>query len=402
MSTPSSYESRTHSNGPHAGSRTPLSRRGLTLLESTVALVVVVVVVIIALPTLVNFRERGRRLACEANLFRLGHAVSNYRTGDSANAYPSGATYHRDDGGTSWWLAIMPFADMPDVAKQWQKNPEGGHFNGEAQNPNFPLADGLRQSIFQCPSSPLPPTNDPRFHLNGSNRRMLGDREPAGVAVPTYAAVAGGAPDARDIDLGKLTNQPHGRNTADGRYGILSGSGVMPVNDRIADAAVRDPKAKTIILVEQSAYGRNDAVDPPDLYDLRSAWPNGLLMGSTGDYHKLSPTAAGVNGDGSARVWNVTTLRYPINTLSVIDRPGFVVDPAPPRAANPDEPPPPAPPYPPGGYGPGHNHGNNSAHPGGAHALMADGSVRFFNESLELSLLLMFATRDDGLDSNDQ
>jgi hypothetical protein len=33
---------------------------------------------------------------------------------------------------------------------------------------------------------------------------------------------------------------------------------------------------------------------------------------------------------------------------------------------------------------------------------MADGSVRFFNESLELSLLLMFATRDDGLDSNDQ
>jgi len=378
-------------------------RRGVTLIEATVAIIVVVVVVALALPSLSRFRERGRRLACQANLHQIGQVIDRFRTADSAQAYPAGASYSSGSraAGTSWWLAIMPYSDMKDLSKGWQNVPDSGNFGAAGENPNVAAADGYRQSLFFCPSSPLPPTNDPARHWSEATRRALGAGQPAGIAVPSYAALAGGAPDARDVDVTKMISQAAGRNTSDGPYGILSSSGMMPVNRRIAEASARDPKGKTILLVEQSGQGRNDALDPPDLYDLRSAWPRGMFMGSTGDYGDLRPTADGVNGSGDARAWNVTTLRYPINTRKVLDQPGIVVDPATPRPANPDDPPPPVPPYPPEGYGPGHNHGIIAAHPGGAHVLMADGSVRFLNEEMDLPLLLEISTRDDGRDSSD-
>lgn len=378
-------------------------RGGVTLIEATVALVVIVVVVLLAMPMLNYWWERGRRVGCHANLHQIGQIIERFRTADPAQSFPRGALYDKRNlsSGNSWWLRIMPFSDQREFAAQWKAVPDEGDFGAAAENPNILAADGYQQTLFFCPSSPLPLLNNPQRHLSEANRRLLGDRIPKGIAVPMYAAVAGGAPDARDADLSLLISKPNGRNTRDGKFGILSASGVMPVNLRMADAAVSDSKGKTIILVEQSDYFRNDALDPPDAYDPRSAWPKGAFMGSTGDYGELRLNAQGINGSGEARVWNVTTLRYPINSRKALEQPGVVVDPAPPRPAKEGEPAPPAPPYPPEGYGPGHNHGIIAAHPGGANVLMADGTARFLNETMDLSVLLELATRDDGIDSGD-
>lgn len=383
--------------------RPPSSRRGVTLLEATVTLIVVVVVVVLAMPILGRWRERGRRIACHGNLHHLGQIIEQFRTADSAQSYPRGALYRKSDhsSGNSWWLRIMPFSDNKDFAAQWKSVPDEGDFGAPAENPNILIADGFQQTLFFCPSSPMPLMNDPARQLSAANRKLLGDRSPQGIAVPMYTAVAGGAPDARDADVSKILSQPFGRNTRDGKYGILSESGVMPVNLRMADAAVSDSKGKTIVLVEQSDYFRNDALDPPDYYDSRSAWPKGAFMGSTGDYGEPRTTAEGINGSGEARVWNVTSVRYPINSRKAIDQPGVVVDPAPLRPAKEGDPTPVQPPYPSEGYGPGHNHGIIAAHPGGAHVLMADGSAHFLNETMDLTLLLQLVTRDDGTDSND-
>lgn len=383
--------------------RPSLPRCGFTLIEAVVALVVVVVIVVLAIPMLGFWWERGRRIACHGNLHHIGQIIEQFRTADSAQSYPRGATYRKEDhsSGNSWWLRTMPFSDLKDFAAQWKSVPNEGDFGAPEENQNILIADGFQSTLFFCPSSPLPLLNDPSRHMSAANRRLLGDRTPKGIAVPMYAAVAGGAPDARDADLTQLLSKPFGRNTLDGKYGILSESGVMPVNLRMADAAVSDPKAKTIIIVEQSDYMRNDALDPPDYYDPRSAWPKGAFMGSSGDYGELKSTALEINSSGEARVWNVTSIRYSINSRKAIDQPGVVVDPAPLRPAQKGDPPPEQPPYPPEGYGPGHNHGIISAHPGGAHVLMADGSAHFLNETVDLTVLLQMATRDDGIDSND-
>jgi prepilin-type processing-associated H-X9-DG protein len=213
--------------------------------------------------------------------------------------------------------------------------------------------------------------------------------------------VAGSAPDALGINVARFASSPFGRNTAESRFGILSDSGVMPINRKVADAAVRDPKGKTLMLVEQSGYWQDKTVDPPNDYDPRSAWPNGAFMGSTADYGQVSPLVAGINGEGSARAWNVTTIRYAINDPGILGRNGIVVDPAPPRPAKKGDPTPAAPPYPADGYGPGHNHGIVSAHPGGAHVLMADGASRFLNEKIDRVLLIQISTRDDGAEFDD-
>jgi hypothetical protein len=218
-----------------------------------------------------------------------------------------------------------------------------------------------------------------------------------------YVAVAGGVPDLRDNPTARQpTDQPFGRNTQDGKWGILSASGVFPPNAHVPQAAIFDQKNKTILVAEQSGYAVDDALDPPDLYDVRNSWPKGAFMGTYGDYGTLRSSYPGINGDGSERCWNITTVRYPLNMRNIKGKKGVVTDPPKPRPAKEGEEPPPPPPYPPEGYGPGHNNPIISAHPGGAYLLMADSSAPFMNEQLDLMILLRMSTRDDKVDVADQ
>jgi type II secretory pathway pseudopilin PulG len=376
-------------------------RRGLSRIEIVILFVVIGVAITLAMPTLVQMRERSRRLACEAHLAQIGKAIEQYRTVDPAASYPAGATFDTQTGapGTSWWFAVLPFTDSPDVVRGWKATAQGGDFAAD-ENLNAAAADGFRVPIFFCPSSPLPAMNHPGRHVSDVNRKLMGD-DVEGVAVPMYAAVAGSAPDARGIQLSRFASSPIHRNTSEGRYGILSQSGVMTVNRKVPDASIRDPKAQTMLVVEQSDYLRVGNPESPDLYDLRSAWPKGVFMGATADYGMLSPLGDDANAWGNNRVWNVTTIRYAMNEPGLLNKLGIVVDPAAPRPAKEGDAPPPLPPYPPEGFGPGFNHGLNSAHPGGAHALMADVTVRFLNQAIDRELLLRLATRDDGADAGD-
>lgn len=376
-------------------------RRGLSRVETIIVLVIIVVVIAMALPTIVRQRENARQLVCKANLVRVGKGMEMYRTADPAATYPPGARFNErlNAPGTSWWFEIMPFLDLQPIAAQWKPGPAGGDF-GNGSNENIRLADGFRNPIFFCPSSPLPAMNDPLRHVSQANRDALG-RPSEGIAVPMYAAVAGSAPDAKGINLARFASSPIHRNTADGRYGILSQSGIMTVNYRVADAAVRDPKGQTLLVVEQSDYLRVGDPESPDLYDLRSSWPRGVFAGSDGNYRQLTPLSDDVNTTGDARVWGVTTIRYGVNAGDLLGKLGIVVDPAQPRPTKDGEPAPPPSPYPPEGYGPGHNHGIRSAHPNGANVLMADVTVRFLNQAIDRDILLRLATRDDGAELGD-
>jgi type II secretory pathway pseudopilin PulG len=358
------------------------ARRGFTMVEALVGVGVLIVVAAILVPIIYKGMERLKRRGCEFNLHKVGAALDSFQSSNNG-AYPIGSRYEQTP--QSWWLAIMPFAEMPEINKSWSNIPHSGNFSTSTGNTNVKVADGLRPEFMFCPSSLLPRGNDPTKHISPDNRQLLGGAAPQGIPVPNYVAIAGSA-----IDM--ATSGPNARVTKDGVYGILSGTGLFPPNQQIRQAAIRDGLGNTMLLGEQSDVWEDESYDPPVEFDQRSSWPYGAFMGTTGAYGQLSQGASGIDGNGAERCFNITTIRYAINTKG--EQPGLFADnltPFPP----PEEGAPPRPPRkrPPG---PGHNQGLSSPHSGGAEVLNADGAVHWMSEDTDLTILQRLATRDDG------
>lgn len=366
-------------------------RSGFTLIEALVALAVVIILVLIAIPLVYRGVERFKRKACEFNLHRLGEAMQSYRT-QFAGSFPTGARFQQSPEspyGPSWWVPTLSHTDQGAKFKGWTNVASSGNFNSKTKNPNIKLADDFKPSFMFCPSSPLRQLNDPLKDISAENRDLLKPSPPHGIPVSSYAAVSGSAPDMLGA---KSLNEPHGRNTKDGRLGILSSSGVFPPNNSVKEAAIRDGTGFTIAIVEQSNIWLDSSYDPAVPYDFRSGWPNGAFMGSGANYAQLNPSNQGFDGSGDARAFNCTTLRYKVNTQGLM--PGMFskeLEPIPPPKEG--EPPRPTKKWP---DGPGHNHGVFSPHPGGAQAMFADGSVKWLSDDTELRVILLLSTRDDG------
>ena len=367
-------------------------RRGMTLVETIVTGSVPTLVVLGALPLVYRAVLLALATGCQFNLRNVGLAIDGYHSSHQGWLPVGSRAPARDEsgGGTSWWLDLLPYAGVDRSPDAPRRNLVNGDF-AHGANPLVTELDGLWPMFMRCPSSTLPIANQPARHFSPENRALFGNRTPRGLAVPSYVAVAGSAPDMRRVDLARL-DQPQGRNTRDGALGILSSSGAFPPNQARQLAHLTDGQGHTLLVIEQSDWGRDAQFEPPLLMDLRSGWPGGAYLGGEGRYGELGVEAEGINGSGEAVCANVTTLRWPINTRYL--RAGMRGDTQArlvPRAANPALPRADAAPH-----RPGHNQGWFSPHAGGAHGLMADGSVRFFNDAMERDVMLRLATRDDG------
>jgi competence protein ComGC len=366
-------------------------RRAFTLIEAVVVIGVIGLLLLISIPLIFKGLESLNRKGCQMNLQKLGKALESYQT--QFNAFPTGSKFQANPDspwGPSWWLAIAPYADISDVQKKWANNASSGSFSGDAPNSNVLLVDGLRPSIMFCPASPLPQGNRPDKDMSAANRNLI-KTTAQGIPVSMYVAIAGSAPDMKGVNRGQSVSAAHGRTTKDGKYGVLSASGMFPPNSPLRAAAVTDGLANVIAIAEQSDFYTDDYYEPPVQYDLRSGWPGGAFTGAGGNYSGLSPTGTGIGSSGSERCLNITTVRYPINTKEL--KPGIVAQPLGPMNVPEGKPPKPAPQLPPG---PGHNQGIYSCHSGGALILFGDGRVQFKADDMDLPTLQMLVTRDDG------
>lgn len=284
-------------------------------------------------------REAARRSQCKNNLKQIGLALHNYH--ETANTLPIGMRNSigspGNDWGQSWWVGVLPYLDQAPLFNRWDHN---GANSGYVNANNMTAASGVKIGPSRCPSSPM------------GEYEVTPHNGPYNCPVATYTGISGAFPDPVDPS----------RNLAAeaGQYGR---GGVLFFNSRIRFADVSDGLTNTMLVGEQSDYvfqtGTTNKVVAIN------SWPHGMFMGNP--------------GHGTWRQFNTVTVRH---------RPNY-------KQAE-------------GGNLAGGctttgvcgNCGNNnpiqSAHTGGVHILLGDGSVRFVSDSLHLPTWIALSIRDDG------
>lgn len=327
-------------------------RRGFTLIELLVVIAIIAVLVAILLPAVQQAREAARASQCRNNLKQIGIALHNYH--ETANQFPiasfpqTGAVAGRVRS-ASWLIRLFPYLDQATAFNKLVF--EGADLTGQdGTDLNWMVRRDTRVAVYSCPSSLLPQTRS-----DGCTTATQGLGAPATIAVQvsSYAGVAGSY-------LNPVTNACCVTPSANTSYGYSAWNGIIvtPTQsatagvDPVKIATVADGTSNTIAAVEQGI------ADPTCLYagkDCRASGHAGGMWGS---------------GTGEFNNWwaGVVVVRGGINSN-----------------VNPG-----------GSEQPYYRHTKiNSAHTGGAHALLTDGAVKFLSNSMSEFVLANASSRND-------
>lgn len=330
-----------------------MRRRGFTLIELLVVIAIIAVLIALLLPAVQQARESARRTQCKNNLKQLGLAMHNYH--DTFNLFPPGNVASRVGGwGPSWWIFILPYLDQAPVYSSLTF--DGVHPGWSCCGDASGVANGavMRRAKINaaiCPSSPLDamrdtgggPTTITQYHGITGATDGPGFTNPAS-QMALCCGCCGGA---------SIPN------------GILSGGGMMGPMRAYGIKDATDGTTNVILIGEASDFIYNSAGSKTVAVN----GAHGILMGSPNlNYPARCP------GCMFERQFNLTTVRYSPNAPAIDN-----------NAAWP---------------GVGDNYGMNnplrSAHTGGVHVLLADGSVRFLGDNTDMVTVRGLATRADG------
>ena len=329
-----------------------MRRRAFTLIELLVVIAIIAVLIALLLPAVQQARESARRTQCKNNLKQLGLALHNYH--DTHNFFPPGNVASQVGGwGPSWWIFILPYIDQAPVYSSLTfdgVHPGWSCCGDAAGTANGAVMRRAKINAAICPSSPMEP---------------LRDTGGGPTTITQYHGINGAT------DGPGFTNPPGQMALCCGccggqqATGILRGGGMMgPMKPyKMSDAT--DGTTNVMIVGEASDFIYNVAGGTKSVA-VNGA--HGILMGSPNLNHP-----ARCPGCMFERQFNTTTVRYPPN--------------APANNTS-------------GWPGVGDNYGINnplnSAHTGGVHILLLDGSVRFLGDNTDMLTVRGLATRADG------
>jgi len=324
-----------------------MRRRAFTLVELLVVIAIIGILIALLLPAVQAAREAARRSQCTNNLKQVVLAMHNYH--DSFKSLPSGDVI--GSHGPSGWVLILPFMEQGNIHDQLEFLRVGYWFGHVNSDRNMALHEYSLDTLF-CPSCPLDQFKS-QDCASCSVQPTTGRKLMAG----TYVLI-NGADDHRTTDHFAAR-------------GPISAGGCFIREEGVSIRDILDGTSNTMLVGEQSGWGYNASGTK---VDIRNMPGSGIWMG--GD------SRANPNGDNTmpttanwCRCYAMTTIAVPVGFKNQLTPDGS------------------------GSPGTRVNDCNTpiqSAHPGGANILLADGSVRFISETVELQILRDLANKDDG------
>jgi prepilin-type N-terminal cleavage/methylation domain-containing protein/prepilin-type processing-associated H-X9-DG protein len=324
-------------------------RTGFTLIELLVVIAIIAILIALLLPAVQQAREAARRTQCRNNLKQIGISLHNYH--DAFNAFPFGGAAPTHWGSSfvsgayamNWRVHILPYIDQAPLYNSISTGMAGvGLYGGSSPSSAWISAfRGLQAQTTIVPGYSCP--SDPSGGNTTTNRGAAwalspGAATPGGPsAVASYFGSAGPESQHSYCGLCSTSGTPCPCFNGSGYYlgaGIPGqAAGMFALNPsvvRIRD--VTDGTSMTLMVGEEAA--KWGPTGNANLESFRQ-WM---------DVVAVTTTVRGVNRDA------VASLGY---------------------------------------YG----QGFGSFHPGGAHFLMADGSVRFTSENVSITTFNQAGTR---------
>ena len=325
-----------------------MNRRAFTLIELLVVVAVIGVLVAILLPAVQAAREAARRMQCTNNLKQITLAAHNFVGVNQS--FPPGASLAPRNA--SALVFLLPFMEQGNLYSQFDPTVDASDaaVNSTARGHDVPG--------FLCPSDPSTGTYPEPFRSPG---------QPAGtIGRSNYFANLGSDGWVYDVK-GTQMKVP-------GRAGIFA----FGSSTRIAEICDGTSNTALFAEIKRGAFPRDDDLGvtllPPATYGLAKP-PSNLS--------NLSPPAA-CNDPTQKKRWNYTGLQYQRGTFYTALYTHTVLPNYKGRDCLIDF-----------SFDQGHL-ASRSYHPGGVNVAMADGSVRFIKESIELQIWKALGTRSGG------
>jgi len=353
------------------GNQPSRARSGFTLVELLVVIAIIGILIALLLPAVQAAREAARRSQCTNNLKQLGLALHNYADSNKeALGYNSDRIVNTPPEQVkdfSWIVSVLPYLEQQPLYDQFNFNDPGANV-GTIPGPNGVTNAALRQTIL--PAVICPSNDQTELRQNqGSGYSNIGGGPPAGGLdyVGSLGHVwagwndCGAVPDFESSDPDFPPGDPNNRfrkgslgtpwiGWSDGEQANCNGVFQQRGGRRLRD--IIDGTSNTVAVFEDLHWNGYSVTGGP------------FNTNANSDSAWACPVAA------------VRSLRNPINNRNPAWwQPSAIGDP---------------------NRGDWRCHGWSSRHPGGAQALLADGSVHFFSETMDHFVRYAIATRKGG------